>query len=67
MTLGAFPVEGGVRAFVSGSEVPSTLDFQTNTLTIEIPTGTEGDVALTVCVATPEESAAYAIWYALAP
>lgn len=67
ITLAAFPVEGGVRAFINGSEVPSTLDFQTSTLTIEIPAGTDGDVALTVCVATPEEPGAYAIWYALSP
>lgn len=67
VTLAATPVEGGVRAFINGSEVPSTLDFRTNTLTIEIPAGTDGDVALTVCVATPEEPAAYAIWYALSP
>lgn len=67
ITLAAFPVEGGVRVFVNGSEVPSTLDLRTNTLTIEIPTETAGDVALTVCVATPEEPAAYAIWYALSP
>lgn len=48
------PIEGGVRGFVNGDEVPVEADLENETLTVVVPPGASGDIAVTFVVATPE-------------
>jgi len=48
------PIEGVVRGFVNGVEVPVEVDLENETFTVVVPDNASGDIALTFVVATPE-------------
>jgi heat shock protein HslJ len=54
LDLPGTPVEGGVRAYVNGREIPVDIDYEAMRMSITIPDDIEGDVAITLSVATPE-------------
>jgi Galactose oxidase, central domain len=49
------PLEGGVRGFVNGVEVPVEADTENEQFIVAVPEQASGDIALTFVVATPEE------------
>lgn len=49
------PVEGDVRGFVNGDEVPVEADLENETFTVVVPPDASGDIAVTLVVSTPEE------------
>lgn len=50
----AWSIEGGVRVFVDGDEVPTTYDDLLGTVLVTIPEGPPGAVTVTVVSSTPE-------------
>lgn len=48
------PVEGGARAFVGEREIPVDVDHERFTMTVTIPADAEGDIAVTLVIASPE-------------
>lgn len=55
VTVPGLPVEGGVRGFVNGVEIPVEVDQEGEQFSVVVPDNASGDIALILVVATPEE------------
>jgi hypothetical protein len=55
VTVPGLPVEGSVRGFVNGVEIPVEADQESEKFSIVVPDNASGDIALNFVVATPEE------------
>lgn len=61
------PLEGGARAFVNDQEIPVEVDHKNLTMTISIPAGAKGDIAVTVVTSSPELAGVFAFAVTVRP